>query len=75
LEHDCVDVGLFSGEIQQHYVRALLCALENDFATVCGDVEVADVEIGREIGQLSLGARIQIDEPEVLMFNFTSEED
>jgi hypothetical protein len=37
-------------EIQQHQIRAFLDSFENDFATIGGDVEVADVEVGREVG-------------------------
>ena len=49
-------VELWSGEIQEHHVGALLRAFEDDFTAVRGDVEVANVEARREVGQLTLRA-------------------
>ena len=63
---------LWPGQIQQYYVRALLHSFEDNFTTVRGDVEVANIKVGREIGQLPLGARLEVDEPEVLMLNLSS---
>jgi hypothetical protein len=64
--------GLWSGEIEQHHIRALLHSFEGNFAAVRRDVEVANVEVGRKVGQLPLGARLQVDEPEILMVNLSS---
>jgi hypothetical protein len=44
---------LSRGEIQQHDVRALLDSFEDNLTTVRGEVEVANVEVGREVGQLA----------------------
>ena len=61
-------------EIQQHYVGVLLRSFEDNFAAVWRDIEVANVEVGSDVGQLPLGARLEIDEPEVLMLNIPSQE-
>src|SRR6058998_121238 len=39
------------------------------------DVKVANVEVRSEVGQLPLGAGLQVDEPEILMLNLSSQED
>jgi hypothetical protein len=44
-----VEAGLWPGKIQQDHVGALLHALKDNFTTVWGEVEVANVEIGREV--------------------------
>src|SRR5882724_6913528 len=49
---------LSSGEIQQHHVGALLHALEDHFTAVRGDVEIANVEIGRKVGYLPLSTYV-----------------
>ena len=59
----CAQVRLLPGNIQQHYIGALLRSFENDSATVRGNVEVANVEIGRKIRQLPLGTGRQVEEP------------
>jgi hypothetical protein len=38
------------------------------------DIEVPNVKVGREVGQLPLSTRLQVDEPEILMLNFSSQE-
>ena len=38
------------GEIEQHHIRMLLLSFEDNFTTVWGDVEVANVEVGRKVG-------------------------
>lgn len=43
--------------------------------TVRGEVEVADLEVVRDVGQLPLGTRLQIQEPEIFMLDFSSQED
>jgi len=60
---------LWSGEIQQHHVRALLHSLQHNFTPVWRDVEVAYIEIWRQVGQLPLGAGFQVEPPEVLVLN------
>ncbi len=44
----------------------LLQSLQNNFLAVGGDVEIANVEIGSQIGQLALGAGFQIPRPLLL---------
>ena len=50
-----------------------LHSFEDNFATVWGDVKVLNVEVRSEVGQLPLGARLQIDEPEIFMLNVSSQ--
>jgi hypothetical protein len=45
-------------EIQKGYVGLLLHSLEDNFATVRGNVEVADIEVCAQVSQLALGARL-----------------
>src|SRR5947209_11176916 len=52
----------------------LLHSLKNNFTAVRREVKIAHVKIGRKVGQLSLGPRIQIEDPQILMLNFTAEE-
>lgn len=59
-------------EIHEHYVGALLHSFEDDFAAVRGYVKVADIEVGGEVSQLAFGAGFEVDEPEILMLNFSS---
>jgi hypothetical protein len=53
-----VEAGLWSAEIQQYYIGAILHSFEDNLTAVWRDVEVANVEIESEIGQLPLGARL-----------------
>jgi hypothetical protein len=55
--------GLRSREIQQHHMRELLRPFEDNFTSVWRDVEVANVEVGSDVGQLALCTRLQVDEP------------
>jgi hypothetical protein len=64
----------WSGQIQQHHIGALLNSFEDNFSTVCGDVEVANVELGAKIRQLSLDASLHIDKPKVLVFHLSSQQ-
>jgi len=52
----------------------LLGALKNELASVWRDVEVANVEVGREVGQGALCACIEVDEPEILVFDLALQE-
>src|SRR4029077_8290788 len=70
----CHEAGLSPGQIQEHHIRAFLLSLEDNFTTIGGNVKVADVEVGSEVGQLPFVARVQVDEPEVLMLNLSSQE-
>jgi hypothetical protein len=53
-----VEAGLWSGEIQQYHIGAILHSFEDNLTAVWRDVKVANVEIGSEVGQLPLGARL-----------------
>jgi len=64
--------GLWSGEIEQHHIRALLHSFEGNFAAVRRDVEVANDEIRRKLGEYAPGTRSKIEEPKVLMADFTA---
>jgi len=61
-------------EIQQHYVGVLLRSFEDNFAAVWRDIKIANVKVGGDVGQLPLDARVEIDEPQVLMLNIPSQE-
>ena len=50
-------------------------ALEDDVMAVGGDVEVADVKVRREIGELALGSGGEADGPEVFVLNRSLKED
>jgi len=63
------DCGLSSWEIEQHHVRAFLYSFKNNVMAIRGDVEVANVKVGREVGQLALSAGLQVDQPEILVLN------
>ncbi len=41
---------LWTGKIQQHHIRVFLHSFEDDLTAVRGDVEGADIEVGREVG-------------------------
>src|ERR1700722_9878609 len=66
--------GLRPGQIQQYDIRVLLHSLEYDFTAVGGYVEVANIEVGSQVGQLPLGAGLEIDEPEIFVLNFSTKE-
>jgi hypothetical protein len=62
------------GQIQGDHFGVLLGAFENEFACVWRDVEVANVEVGREVGQGALRACVEVDEPEIFVFNLSLQE-
>jgi hypothetical protein len=62
------------GQIQKHHVGALLHPFDYNFATIREDVEVANVEVGGKVGQLPLGACLQVDQPEILMLDLSSKQ-
>jgi Sodium:dicarboxylate symporter family len=66
--------GLRPGEVQKHDFRVFLHSFKDNFVAIWGDVEVAYVEVGSEVGQLPLGACLQVDPPEILMLNLSSQE-
>jgi hypothetical protein len=63
-----------SWEIEDGNVGALLCSFEDDLLAVWGDIKVADIEIGREVSELALGAGVEVQEPEILVFDLTVQE-
>ena len=60
-------------EIQEHHIRALLHSFEDNFAAIRGDVEVANIEVRREVRQLPFRACLEVDDPEILVLNFSSQ--
>jgi len=54
------------GQVEQDNIRLFSCPIEDDFTTVRRYVEVADGKLTTEIGQLSLAAGLEIDDPELL---------
>ena len=52
--------GLWSMEIHQHHLGMLLRSFEDNFGAVCGNVEVANIKVRREVSQLPLRARPHI---------------
>ena len=69
-----VDPRLWSIQIHQHHFRALLHTFEDYVTAVWGNVKVANIEVGTEASQLPLRTRLQVDEPEILMLNLSSQE-
>jgi hypothetical protein len=59
--------------IDQHDVRVLLQAIEHDLAAVVGDIEVFDDEVATEVRQPPLGPGFEIDEPEILPLDLSSQ--
>ena len=60
-----VEARLWPGKIQQHNIGTLLRSFEDNFTAAWRDVEVANVEVETDIGQLPLGARNQVDDPKI----------
>ena len=52
----------------------LLHSSEDNFVSVWRNVEVANAEVRREVGQLPLGTRLQIDQPQIFMTDLSSGE-
>ncbi len=76
-DEDCIrgnSRGLWARKIKQRNVRAILYAFQNKFVAVGGDVEVANVEIRWEISQFTFGPGVQVDEPQILMFDVSSQD-
>lgn len=69
-----LSLALWPRQIEECDVGEILDSLEDDFVAVWGDVEIANVEVWREVGQLALGARVEVNEPEILVLNFTAQE-
>lgn len=65
----------WSREINQFYIRALLYPFEDNFMSVLRDIEILNIEIRREIGQLSFDTCVQVNEPEILVLEPSSEGD
>ena len=61
-------------KIDQHYVRTLLLPFQDNFTAVWGDVEVPNIEIAREFGQLPLRAGLRVRLPEIFVFDPSPQE-
>jgi hypothetical protein len=59
------------GKFHQHHIRVLFHSFENNVAAVRRNVEVANVEISGQLGQLSLDSRLQVHHPEILMLDLS----
>ncbi len=59
--------------LNQRQLRACLYAIEHNFRAAGRDVEVANDEILRKLGEHMPGTRLQIEEPEVLVGDFTTQ--
>ena len=68
----CPDLSM--RQLEQHNIRACLRAFQDNLTAICGDVVVANIELRGKIGQLSLGARCQIAEPEILVLHLSAQE-
>jgi len=62
-------------EIYEYHLRVFLHSFEDNFAAVWGNIEVANIEVGREIRQLPFRARFHVDQPQILMPNVSLQED
>jgi hypothetical protein len=62
-------------QIDLHHVRLLAQLIEDDFAAVCGYIEVVDREAGIEIGELALLAGVEVRQPEVAIACVALEDD
>src|SRR5882724_10782111 len=61
------------GEIQQCHIGLFLHSFEDDFTAIRGNIESVDIEVGGKIRQLPLGTGLQVDEPEILVPDFASQ--
>ena len=71
----CERVGSTPLEIDQHDIPVFLYALQHDLTAIWRNVEISNVEVGREVGQLALRSRLQIDEPEILVLYLAAHDD
>src|SRR6185503_17909617 len=62
-------------QLEHDDVRLCSCTVEDDVTTVRGDVEVADDGLTAKIGQLTLAAGREVDEPELLVRDVSLQHD
>lgn len=55
--------------IDQHDIGVLLHSFQHDFTAVWRDIKVSHVEAAAQAGQLTFASILEIDEPEVLVFD------
>ena len=60
---------------EQDDIGLLLHLLQNKLTPVWGDIEVSHLEVWSEIGQLVLDARVQVDQPQILVLEIASRND
>src|SRR4051795_10788202 len=58
---------LAAWNLEHDNIGPILDPFEHELTTVLGDVEIMNVEIRRQAGQLTLRARLQIDTPQILV--------
>src|SRR5215467_6621453 len=61
--------------LDENNVRLLLDLLDHDFTPVGRHVEISKGEIRREVRELPLSARFEIDRPEILLVHIAAQED
>lgn len=61
-----------SSQVDQHHFGSVPGALQHRLMTVRRHIEVAGIEIRGQIGELLLGAGLQMDEPQILVLNLSS---
>jgi MFS family permease len=54
---------------------SLLHLLDDDLGAIGRDIEIVDLEAGREVGQLTLAAALEIDGPQILVADVAAEDD
>jgi len=64
---------LRSHEIQQCNIRAILHSFKHDFVTIWRQIEVANIEAGRQISQLPFSSGIQVYKPKVFVMDLSSQ--
>jgi hypothetical protein len=63
-----------SRKIQHHHIGTLVDSFQDDFAAVWGEVEIANIEVGRKIRQLPFRGCVQVDEPEILVLDLSPQD-
>src|SRR5436190_3657280 len=57
----------------QHEVRVVLFPVEDDFAAIRRDIEIAGEKVRCEVRKLALPPTVEVDQPEVLPIHFAAQ--
>src|ERR1700723_1188911 len=68
-------IGCSTRALDKRKIRGHLKSIEHDFRAGSRDVEVANDEVGRKLGEPALDTRAQIEERRVLVADFTAQND